>query len=723
MRMRIYEYAKQHGLSSKDVIDVLEKNNILVNSHMAVLSAQGLTVLDKHFSSDKTTRSETTMTNGPKEKIALNDAEKKEPQVVSQDSKEVLLSESKSKEMTINTEKTTPSSTTSKKTPMQSTEQSAQESKVVAKSATAQVPGKQETTAVVEPLVLEPMTVAQLAEKLKKQVSDIIVQLLRWGMVVSKNQVVKQDVIVKLAELYEIPVVKPQATTQQPTTQLIARQAHTNQTLTEERRPVVVVVGHVDHGKTTLLDFIRKARVAAKEKGGITQHIGAYEAVTPQGAIVFIDTPGHEAFVKIRQRGIKVADIAILVVAADDGVMPQTVEAIRQAKAMGLTIIVAMNKIDKVDIARLDVIKRQLSQYDVLAEEWGGDVICVPISAKNGTGIDQLLEMVILQAQMLELKTNTHVPASCYVLESKIERGRGAVATLICHVGTLRIGDHFICGKTSGRVTSIVDSYGRNHTEVLPTVPVQVAGFDQLPEVGDLFKVVPSADIKAAKNLQNEQRVISFKPTVQPGSIALIVKTDNDSSKEALIDALYTINKKLKKQFSVVYSAVGEVNESDVDLAYNTGSTIITLHTRIDNKALSLAAERKVSIHSFDIIYKLTEYLQEWGLAESAEQVTVRKKIGYAEVLRVFDIKGVGVIAGSIVRDGRFTKDGFIVIMRNGRKVGEGPIKSLQREKKSVKEAHTGFECGFVVGDFTDWIVGDIAECYALHTELRQPTQ
>jgi translation initiation factor IF-2 len=473
----------------------------------------------------------------------------------------------------------------------------------------------------------------------------------------------------------------------------------------------VVVVGHVDHGKTTLLDYIRKTRVALKEKGGITQHLGAYEAVTPHGNIVFLDTPGHEAFSKIRQRGIRVADLVILVVAADDGVMPQTVEAIKHAQLMEAPIIVALNKVDRADATRIEVVKRQLSQYNIIVEDWGGDVICVPISAKFGTGIDQLLEMLALQAEIMELRAEVNIPANGYILESSIEKGRGPVATVITQNGVLNIGDYFSCGNTSGRVSSLVDSTGQRIKEASPSIPVQVAGFDDRPEAGDFFAVIQKDEYLKLKSSSGDKQTLAGKRFIYENGINLLVKTDNHSSLEAVVEGIDKLSKKLKNGFNILRQSIGDVAESDIEFAYNTGSRIVCFNVKIESNAYDLADRKKVSILHYGIIYKLLEDLS--AIADELKEIEmVRTKIGEAIVLKVFDIKKIGIIAGSVVRDGRFTRDGFAVIWRGRSKIGEGKISSLQRDKKTVKEVATGFECAFMVNGFTDWMMDDRVECF-----------
>ncbi|HLC06678.1 MAG TPA: translation initiation factor IF-2 [Candidatus Babeliales bacterium] len=667
--MRIYEFAQLNNVSSKDIIEKLQTNGFDVKSHMSILDEKALSFLNKLFTE-------------------INASTKKEAESL-KESKPVTPIENKVPELSQRTTKVTP----------RSSENNKQQS----------VLAKKDQSAAVSPveLVVYQMNVAELAEKIKKPVTDVIVTLLKWGIIATKNQIISEDVVHRVANHYEIPVVKVSA--KQESAEVTKKLA--SGAALEKRPPVVVVVGHVDHGKTTLLDYIRKTRVAFKEKGGITQHLGAYEATTSHGSIVFLDTPGHEAFVKIRQRGIKVADIVILIVAADDGVMPQTIEAIKYALSTKVPIVVAINKVDKVDSARLEVIKRQLNQYGITVEDWGGDVICVPISAKVGTGVDRLLEMVALQAEVMELRAEINVPADGYVLESSSEKGRGWVVTLITQNGILKVGDYVLCGNTFGHISSLFDSYGKRIKAIHPALPAQAAGFDGRPEAGDFFRVVSKDQYLKAKSAGEGKISLAGKRFMYENGINILVKADNHSSLEAIVEGIDRLSKKQKKGFNILRQDVGDVNEGDIEFAFNTGARIVCFNVKTETNAHVLADRRKVSILYYGIIYKLLEDLD--NIAELAKDIEmVRTKIGEAVVLRVFDIKKVGVIAGVIMRDGRFTRDGYAVIWRGKTKIGEGKITSLQRDKKSVKEVFAGFECGFMVDGFSDWAQDDRVECF-----------
>lgn len=707
--MRVYEFSKQSGVPSKELIELLKKLGFPVSNHMAVLSDEALVALNESMQGNKS---------------ATPESVKKASELPSSASKPTK----KAVEAPAPTAKPVKKATE----PSPVVEEKAPKAIESAMPTVAEVPKPQEATPVKKPAVepahvekplekaaatppalpqfiVEEMTVEKTAQRIGRGVSDIILALLKKGMPVTKNQLLSTKVIADLARSYGYEAVFPGKKVEAAETKITISQENV-----EPRMPVVVVMGHVDHGKTTLLDFIRKSRVAAKEKGGITQHLGAYEVETAHGGLVFLDTPGHEAFSKIRVRGIKAADVAVLVVAADDSVKPQTIEALKHAKSMDVPIIVAVNKIDKVDPQRVDVVKRDLMQYELVPEEWGGSTIFVPISAKVGTGIDQLLEIIALQAQIMELKANPAAPCRGFVLESKLEKGRGPVATVICQEGTIKIGDLFVCGNTQGKVTGLMDSFGKRVMSAGPAIPVLVSGFEDLASVGEIVEVVDAATYKKARATKGERRILMPKSSSEEGVINLIVKADGNASKEALLGALQKLTDssiKGEKKLYLVHSGVGDINESDVLLATNTGSTILGLHVRVEPNSVSLAQKNSVAIKTYEIIYQLLEDV-EATIKGSREILAVKQKIGEAEVRKVFDIKDLGVIAGSYIKEGKFVRDGSVVVWRDQRKVGQGKIKSLQREKRSMKEVAAGFECGFIVEGFNDWHEGDRVECF-----------
>lgn len=661
--MRVYEFSKKFNIPSKQLLEMLKEGGFDVTTHMAVLDDKQVSYLEKKLTSE-----------GSKKVV-----------------KEVAA-----KSLAVSKDETPKEKT---KSPVSK--------KFIPKKK------KKEKIEAVEPeesaIIIQDMSLGDLADKLDMFSSELILYLLRQGIVCSKNQILSSDVVDQVAKFYEKETIQPKKTAMilDNEVELVVSDK------LQDRLPIVAVVGHVDHGKTTLLDFIRKTRVTSRERGGITQHLGAYEAKTKHGNIVFLDTPGHEAFSKIRMRGIKAADIVILIVAADDGIMPQTAEAIRHAKAMNVPILVAINKIDKADSARVEVVKGQLAKYELLPEEWGGEVVCVAISAKEGTGVDHLLEMITLQSQLMELKADPVIEARGYVLESRLEKGRGPVATVICQHGQLRIGDYFVCGSTFGKVNSLVDSSSNRVDLVGPSIPVKVAGFNDLAQVGDYFEVVSAVEFKKAKSSQGKYRTPLSRTLFNEDALGVIVKADTHASQEVLTDAIERLATQLKehKELYIIHAGVGDINESDIILASNTKAVIVGFNAKIDTNASLLAQRQGVKISQFQIIYKLLDYLQAFIEKHKTIEM-VQVKIGEAIVRRVFDIKGVGVIAGSYVKDGRFTRDCMIKAWRGRELIGEGKIRSLQRERKAVKEVHAGYECGFIVDSIDAWEVEDRAECY-----------
>jgi translation initiation factor IF-2 len=561
---------------------------------------------------------------------------------------------------------------------------------------------------------LKPIKLFALAKKINKNTTDIILDLLKQGIAVNINQTLSEDTLLKLSKLYNFNVISKSANKDLTKNYFNSKNINIENFKSsdlKERPPIVVIIGHVDHGKTTLLDYIRQTRVALKEKGGITQHLGAYEAHTSHGDIIFLDTPGHEAFSFIRARGTKVADIAVLIVAADDGVMPQTIEALKYAQNAALPIIVAINKIDKVDQSRFEIIKTQLSQYGLLAESWGGDTIFVPISAKFGTGVSELLDLIILQSKLMELKANLNISPQCFILESSIKKGRGPVATVICHHGILNLGDYFKAGDIYGKVTSMVDSYGKKVNKIYPSIPVQVSGFNSLPNVGDLFQVISNDEYKKEYCNIDKLNKLDLTKSLNEDSYNIIIKADNLSTKEALLNSIEKLSKKTYKPINVLYSSISDITDSDIQLAYDTNTPIYSLHVKISPNSLQFLQKHPIKIKSFDIIYKLLEELEkDVNLLKPVKMIS--KKIGEALVLKIFNIKNLGVVAGSKVISGRFIKDAKVEIFRRNKKIGSGIIKGLQRDKKSVKEVHAGFECGILLDGFSDFEIDDKIECF-----------
>lgn len=756
--MRVYEIAKELGISNKEILAALKEKNIVLPSHMSQIPETALAIVHEKFgkktSEKKPTEAQqkgnpepmlTTKHMQPKE-------EKKSPISAINTAQDLFLenvspANPEKKEVQ---EKVSIKQSFLKAEDLQELESEPQVqekvSKILISKGFMQKPfvkkghrryrrrqrpvyrEQQEIKAPVTEITFSHnMSVTDVAKILGKSVGDVILALLKKGTACNINHIVPIEVIQQLATGFGIKATVAQ---QETTAAKKATAQTTSQGVT--RWPIVVVMGHVDHGKTTFLDYVRKMNVAGGEKGGITQHLGAYEVDSTHGKIVFLDTPGHEAFSFIRERGSRITDIAILMVAADDGIKPQTVEALNHAKAAGVPIIVAVNKIDKVQsTAALETIKRQLVKYELMPEDWGGQTIVVPISAKTGQGVNELLEMIILQSQMMDLKADLAVQTKAFVLESRMEKGFGPVATVICTQGILKQGDFFICGTSTGKVRLLKNSSGQKITQAHPSQPAQVVGFDNFASIGDYLTVVPMQqylDVKSKQSTVTSAIQQEVAPVVQIAkehgrhgkkvhhnqNINLIIKTDTRGSKEAIMDSIDKLikqNKDIKCPIRVVVSTIGDVSESDVELAENTDAIILTLHVRTEKNAMLMAKEKEVNLQSFDIIYKMLEYLQEL-LNSKREVVTTWKKVGEATVKKVFDIKGVGIIAGCYMRDGIMTNKSKVECVRSGRVVGEAKITSLQRDKKSVKEIHAGYECGFVTESFKDWAEGDTVICY-----------
>jgi translation initiation factor IF-2 len=578
--------------------------------------------------------------------------------------------------------------------------------------------------------VTEFITVSELANTLKVPPTQIVTFAFKeLGQMVTINQRLDFDMIELIASAFNFQAVREEeyATTQtEKTTDAV-------ETL-KPRPPIVTIMGHVDHGKTSLLDYVRKTNVVAGEAGGITQHIGAYQVtLKDRRKITFLDTPGHEAFTAMRARGAQVTDLVVLVVAADDAIMPQTVEAISHAKNAGVPLVVAINKID-LPTANVQKVKQDLLAHGVVLEEFGGTTLATPISAKKGTGIDELLDQILLQAELLDLKANPDRKAQGSVLEATLDPGKGAIATILVQTGTLRVGDDFICGQYSGRVRAMYDERGGPETEVGPSTPVQILGFEGVPEAGDSFLAMD--DAAAARDIaQKRQRLEreaqhrrtgrvktleDFMAEAAAGGVALlriIIKADQGGPAEALADALAQLSTKEVK-VEVVHRGVGAITESDVLLARASGAIIVGFHVRPDSNARAAADRERVEIRTYRIIYEAVEEVRaamEGLLAPEKKEVV----LGEAEVRQTFKIAKVGTIAGCFVRSGVIPRTGRVRVIRNGVEAYDGTLASLKRFKDDVREVREGFECGMGVENFNDIKVGDLIESYRIEEVAR----
>jgi len=573
--------------------------------------------------------------------------------------------------------------------------------------------------------VTEGITVRELAEKLDVRAKDLLKTLLDRGVFASINQALDVPTATSLAEAFN-GVVRTVSFEEQLVQEEEKKEDTTGNTVA--RAPVVTVMGHVDHGKTSLLDAIRTTDVAGGESGGITQHIGAYEAHAGTKRIVFIDTPGHEAFTRMRARGAKVTDVVVLVVGADDGVMPQTQEAIDHARAAKVPIIVALNKVDKPD-ADPERVKRQLADRGLMPEEWGGDTVMVEVSAKTKKNIDKLLEMILLVGDMRELKSNPDAQASGTVLESRVDKGRGPVATLLVQNGTLHVGDFFVVGSVYGKVRAMFNDRGQPVKEAGPATPVEVLGLQGLPEAGDQLSVADEAKARhIVEYRQSKQREASLAKSAtgrltldqlheqllagEVKELAIVVKADVQGSVEVLsemIPKLSTDQVKLK----IIHASAGAVNERDVLLASTSGAIIIAFNVRPERKASELAALQNVDVRSHTIIYELLDELRK-AMTGLLSPVIKESVLGHAEVRNTFRVKGVGTIAGCWIQDGIVRRDADVRVVRENAVIYTGKIQSLKRFKDDATEVRTGFECGIGVSNFSDVKVGDTLECFMI---------
>jgi translation initiation factor IF-2 len=575
-------------------------------------------------------------------------------------------------------------------------------------------------------MLAEGMTVKDLADKLELRVKDVLAKLLMKRLMLTINSTLDPETATMIAREFGAEVTL--RSFEEELLQVDQDDARAEDIVT--RAPVVTVMGHVDHGKTSLLDGIREARVAEREAGGITQHIGAYHVTINNRNIVFLDTPGHEAFTLMRARGAKVTDIVVLVVAADDGVMPQTREAIDHAKAANVPIVVAINKIDKAN-ASPERVKRELTELDLMPEEWGGRTVTVEVSARQKTNIDLLLEMILLSSDILELKANPKKNASGTVLEAKLDKGRGPVATILVQDGTLNVGDTFIAGPIVGRVRALIDDRGRPVKSAGPSMPVEVLGLTGLPQPGDAFQALADAakarQIATFRQEQAKTRALgtkggrltleSLQAQIAEGGmkeLPIIIKADVQGSAEVLADTLAKLTDE-KVKIRIIHAGVGAVNESDVLLASASNAIVIAFNVRPDRNAEDIAARERVDIRQHSVIYNVTDEMKK-AMTGLLDPTFKEVRLGIAEVRDIFKVPKFGTIAGCMVTEGRITRSGDTQarLLRDHVVVYEGKIGSLRRFKDDASEVKAGFECGIGFDKFNDLKVGDVIEVFAM---------
>ena len=677
-KVRIYEYAKEVGKQSKDLITVLKDANIEVSNHMSMLTEEGLAKLDSVFKKqEKAAQNEQSSNNEGKKnkkkkikKEKIKKAQKQQPAIIEAPSEETIS------EDTI--------------------------------------------------LVKDGMTVGELSEVLSIGSTELIKKLfMELKIMANINQSLTLEQIELIAMDYG-KEIQEEVEINKEDLDLYFEVEDAEKDL-KERAPIVTIMGHVDHGKTTLLDTIRNSRVTAGEAGGITQHIGAYQVRAKDKKITFLDTPGHAAFTTMRARGAKITDVTILVVAADDGVMPQTIEAINHAKAAEVPIIVAVNKMDKPQ-ANPDRVMNELVEYGLISEEWGGDTIFVPISALKGEGIDELLENILLVTEMQELKANPNRLALGTVIEAKLDKGLGAVATLLVQNGSLNVGDPVVVGNTYGRVRAMINDRSKNIQTAKPSTPVEITGLQDVPNAGDRFVVF--GDEKTARQIGEKRQQQYIETTRQANSavsldtlfeqmkqgemkdLNIIIKADVQGSVEALAMSLAKIDVE-GVNVRIIHTGVGAINESDITLAVASSAVVIGFNVRPDNNAKQMAQTEQVDIRLHSIIYKVIEEI-EAAMTGLLDPEFVEKVIGLAEVRQVYKVSKIGTIAGAYVTEGKVSRDGKVRVIRDSVVIYEGEIDTLRRFKDDVKEVQSGYECGMTVENFNDIKEGDVFEVYIM---------
>ncbi len=765
-KIRVYEYAKKHNISSKEIITKLKEMNIEVSNHMATIEDAEVKKLDETFSKKDNKSSQQkpenrqngqqpqrtnsrpaaqqqrqnqrpaqsaqrpqVQTKTPKafEEAADKNAAPTKVKVVSppktvEGKKQNQEYQSKENKVFNNADKAKAKPYNNNQNRNNNNNKNKKKAHTPVQQAQPQKKKEKELPAKIT--FSESLTVGELAKKIYREPSEIIKKLFLLGVMATINQVLDKDAIELIASEYGVEVEEE---IKVDTTDLEVYFTEDTEEVQVERPSVVTIMGHVDHGKTTLLDSIRNTKVTEGEAGGITQHIGAYQVIENGKKITFLDTPGHAAFTTMRARGAKITDITILVVAADDGVMPQTVEAINHAKAAEVPIIVAVNKMDK-EAANADRVMQELTEHGLVSEAWGGDTIFVPLSAKTGEGIDTLLEMILLVSEVEEYKANPNRKAVGTVIEAQLDKGRGSVATLLVQNGTLKIGDPIVVGHTFGRVRAMVNDKGRRVKEAGPSTPVEITGLNDVPQAGDRFVVFE--DEKTARQVgearaqtalvaqRGEKSIVSLETLFdqlkqgEMKDLNIILKADVQGSAEAVAASLQKIDVE-GVNIKIIHSGAGAINESDISLAAASNAIVIGFNVRPDVNAKRAAEAEKVDVRLHRIIYKVIEEI-EAAMKGMLDPEFQEKIIGQAEIRQTFKVSKVGTIAGSYVTDGKITRDSGIRLIRNGVVTFEGNIDALKRFKDDVKEVAQGYECGITIKNFNDVKEGDIIEAYVM---------
>lgn len=747
--MRVYELAKELKISSQELIDKLKVHGVKVHDRMSIISSEAIELVKRGSKKAKAV---------PKEKPKAKPKVSAQKQVKAKKEKPItkpkaIKKEKKAKEIPVAApdlkEIKTPPAREIKPPPIKETKPAfvreikpsfVRERKpytvkefkpAPAKEIIPPAPAKEIKPPAKEIEINIPITIKDLSVKLQEKPNVIISKLIKMGIMTTINQSLDEALVIKIAPNLNFAFRK---TLTEEEKLVSEHKIVEDKALLAWRQPVVTFMGHVDHGKTSLLDTIRKTKVAEKEHGGITQHIGAYEVKINKGKITFLDTPGHEAFTAMRARGATVTDIVVLVVAADEGVMPQTIEALDHAKAAGVPIIVALNKIDRQQ-ADVDRVKKQLAELNLLAEDWGGKTVVAGVSAKTGEGIDHLLEMILLEAELLELKANYNRRASGIVVEAQITKDKGPIATLIVKNGTLKKSDIVIAGTYHGKIKALLDDKGMPIEQATPGMPVEILGLSGVPDAGEQFLV--TEDEKKAKEICLKREETRKQKQLQPilrisledlysqvkegkvKELNIIVKADVQGSLGALKDTLDKLPAKEVK-LVIIHSGIGSINNSDVVLAAASNAVIIGFHVEIESQAKELAEKEGVDVRTYRIIYDATNDIK--AALEGLLEPKIKKKfLGRIEIRQVFKLSSrSGAVAGCFVQKGRVMRNSVAELLRNGEVIYEGQLSSLKRFKDDVRDVEEGFECGLTLSNFDDYKQGDIIQVYEIEKIARK---
>ena len=750
-KMRIYELAKQLGVANKELMEKMKSVGMEANSHMSMIEESDADKIRKLYQPAQ--KAEEPKKEAPKQEVKEQHKGNQQKEAPKQDNRNKgenkKAQDGKNLQNNNNQNKSNNQNKNQNNNAQNNQNQGKKDKKGKGKkdqkprenplerrrremeeeaALLAELEALEAAEKAAEPVIKSipaSISVKELAEVLGKKGSDLVMALMKKGQMLNINATLDFDTAAAIAEDYNVILEQEE---EKDILETVFAEEEDDEKDLKERPPVVVVMGHVDHGKTSLLDAIRHSNVTKGEAGGITQHIGAYTGQIDGKPITFLDTPGHEAFTAMRMRGAQITDIAILVVAADDGVMPQTVEAINHAKAAGVEIIVAINKMDKPS-ANPDRVKQELVEYGLVAEDWGGQTICVPVSAVTKDGLDSLLEMIILVAEMKELKANPNKNARGAIVEAQLDKGRGPVATVLVQNGTLQVGDPIVAGAAYGKIRAMTDDKGRRVKKAGPSTPVEILGLSEVPSAGDSFYVAENdkqarqvAESIIAKNRENMIKETPQKVSlddlfsqIQSGNMKelnIVVKADVQGSVEAVRQSLERLSNE-EVRVRIIHGGVGAITESDVMLASASNAIIIGFNVRPEPAAKAFADEEKVDVRLYRVIYNAIEDITA-AMKGLLDPVFEEQVLGHAEVRQLFKASGVGTIAGSYVKDGKFVRNCQVRIIRDGIVVYEGDLESLKRFKDDVKEVAAGYECGLVFKKFNDVKEGDWIEAYTM---------